>query len=155
MQENESIIVVWCWSKKSVPRDHCLPNSDPQTDFSIYTSHPWSNTTWKTPSFDVSATLTSDVNLTSCLTLALLSVTDLRGSVAYALNSSSRSLIQTCDGLSFTDVTSLVPVVYPASLSRRLVSLVPVVYPASLSRRLVASRNGGFHGVKKNGGVSV
>ena len=35
------------------------------------------------------------------------------------------------------------------------ISLVPVVYPASLSRRLVASRNGGFHRVKKNGGVSV
>ena len=50
---------------------------------------------------------TSDVNLTSRLTLPLLGVTDLTGSVASAPNSSSRSLIETCDGLSFTDVTSV------------------------------------------------
>ena len=52
--------------------------------------------------------LPSDVNLTSCLTSPLLGVKDITGSVASALNSSSHSLIETCDRLSFTDVTSQV-----------------------------------------------
>ena len=34
MQEKESIMVR---IEKSVPRDHCLANSDPQTDFSVRT----------------------------------------------------------------------------------------------------------------------
>ena len=48
MQENESVMVVWCGYKNpfsgslfGITRQNLvMPNSDPRTDFSIRTSHP-------------------------------------------------------------------------------------------------------------------